>query len=110
MPISGQQEQCLRVAALALGLRVTEQLPSEALPVIKEKGNRSWQSHIGPQCLSLEGTNTASGYMSRSHIAKATFKGPLCPEGRELEQVKDHITLSSSLFTHKYTKITFIFK
>ena len=49
------------VAALALGLRVTEQLPSEALPVIKEKGNRSWQSHIGPQCLSLEGTNTASG-------------------------------------------------
>ena len=107
---SDHQEQCLRVFALALSIRVTEQLPSEALPVIREKGDRNWQSHIGPQSLSLEGTNTASVYMSRSQIAKATPKEPLCPEGRELEQMNDHITLSSSPFTHKYTKTVFIFK
>jgi len=98
------------VFVLALSIRVTEQLPSEALPVIREKGNRNWQSHIDPQSLSLEGTNTASVYMSRSQIAKATPKEPLCPEGRELEQMNDHITLSSSPFTHKYTKTVFIFK
>ena len=107
---SDHQEQCLRVFALALSIRVTEQLPSEALPVIREKGDRNWQSHIGPQSLSLEGTNTASVYMSRSQIAKATPKEPLCPEGRELEQMNDHVTLSSSPFTHKYTKTVFIFK
>ena len=107
---SDNQEQCLRVFALALSIRVTEQLPSEALPVIREKGDRNWQSHIGPQSLSLEGTNTASVYMSRSQIAKATPKEPLCPEGRELEQMNDHINLSSSPFTHKYTKTVFIFK